>query len=147
MDKTTTVKNNAFVKIGSTTCKHSGCECSHYELGDGFCDYDCNNEKCSWDYGDCGYNSRGVYTRNNRYAAVIEPAMYVAIAIVAFWISDLFWLRRLLNTTQVELSGATNAFQAQLWNAPWQCQLNNEAEAKEVIQLLHKFNHSFKKKQ
>ena len=147
MDKTTTVKNNAFVKIGSTTCKHSGCECSHYELGDGFCDYDCNNEKCSWDYGDCGYNSRGVYTRNNRYAAVIEPAMYVAIAIVAFWISDLFWLRRLLNTTQVELAGATNAFQAQLWNAPWQCQLNNEAEAKEVIQLLHKFNHSFKKKQ
>ena len=106
------------------------CKCSFSALVNGVCDPECNTESCNNDNGSC-------LSSSSYGPPVAELYLY---AILIMWVSDLFFLRRLLNMTVLEVQGATNAVTFQLWDTPWECYLNNENEAKEINAMLLKCN-------
>ena len=64
-----------------------------------------------------------------------------------FWLHDLFQLRSMLDTTTVEMtSSASHWYSSELWSNEWECFLNNDKEAEQVVYLLNKFTASYQTK-
>ena len=65
--------------------------------------------------------------------------------IFALWFYDLFRLRSMLDTTTVEFVTSSGWFSSELWGKEWECYLNSNEEAEQMIALLNKFTASYQK--
>jgi hypothetical protein len=64
--------------------------------------------------------------------------------IFALWFYDLFRLRSMLDTTTVEMTSSASWWsRAGIWDEEWECYLNSDKEAEQVIYLLNVFTASY----
>ena len=97
--------------------------------------------------GDHAMPRRFLVVDRDYIVATLERQMWngtlgVGIILVGLWLYDFTRLRSLLDTTFVEFASADDFVLS--WAQPWECYLNNNVEAKQMLDLVHMFNRSHK---